>query len=63
VIADFDVTEKMLNYFIRKVHRRQSLVHPLTVPSGITQVEQRAVRNAAPLLPARRLDEPELRWD
>ncbi len=40
----------MLNYFIRKVHRRQSLVHPrivLTVPSGITQVEKRAVRNAA----------------
>jgi rod shape-determining protein MreB len=50
VIADFDVTEKMLNYFIRKVHRRQSLVHPrivLTVPSEITQVEKRAVRNAA----------------
>jgi rod shape-determining protein MreB len=50
VIADFDVTEQMLNYFIRKVHRRQSLVHPrivLTVPSGITQVEKRAVRNAA----------------
>ena len=50
VIADFDVTEQMLHYFIRKVHRRQSLVHPrivLTVPSGITQVEKRAVRNAA----------------
>ncbi len=50
VIADFDVTEQMLNYFIRKVHRRQSLVHPrivLSVPSGITQVEKRAVRNAA----------------
>ena len=50
VIADFDVTERMLPYFIRKVHRRQSLVHPrivLTVPSGITQVEKRAVRNAA----------------
>jgi rod shape-determining protein MreB len=50
VIADFDVTEKMLNYFIRKVHRRRSLVHPrivLTVPSEITQVEKRAVRDAA----------------
>jgi len=50
VIADFDVTERMLNYFIRKVHRRQSLVHPrvvLSVPSEITQVEKRAVRDAA----------------
>ena len=50
VIADFDVTEKMLNYFIRKVHRRQCLVHPrivLTVPSEITQVEKRAVRDSA----------------
>jgi rod shape-determining protein MreB len=50
VIADFDVTEKMLNYFIRKVHRRQSLVHPrivLSVPSEITQVEKRAVRDSA----------------
>jgi len=50
VIADFDVTEKMLNHFIRKVHRRQSLVHPrivLTVPSEITQVEKRAVRDSA----------------
>jgi len=50
VIADFDTTEKMLKYFIRKVHRRQSLVHPrivLTVPSGITQVEKRAVRDSA----------------
>jgi rod shape-determining protein MreB len=50
VIADFDVAEKMLNYFIRKAHRRQSLVHPrivLTVPSEITQVEKRAVRDSA----------------
>ena len=50
VIADFDVTEQMLNYFIQKVHRRQRLVHPrivLTVPSEITQVERRAVRNSA----------------
>ena len=50
VIADFDVAEKMLNYFIRKVHRRQSLARPrivLTVPSEITQVEKRAVRDSA----------------
>ena len=50
VIADFDVAEKMLNYFIRKAHRRQRLVHPrivLTVPSEITQVEKRAVRDSA----------------
>ena len=50
VIADFDVAEKMLNYFIRKAHRRQSLVHPrivLTIPSEITQVEKRAVRDSA----------------
>lgn len=50
VIADFDVTQKMLHYFIRKVHRRRMLVWPrivVTVPSGITQVEKRAVRAAA----------------
>jgi rod shape-determining protein MreB and related proteins len=50
VIADFDVAERMLNYFIRKVHRRRRLVHPrivLTVPSEITQVEKRAVRDSA----------------
>ncbi len=64
VIADFDVTEKMLNYFIRKVHRRQSLVHPrivLTVPSEITQVEKRAVRDSAREAGAREvylIDEP-----
>jgi len=50
VIADFDVTEKMLHYFVRKVHRRRTRVWPrivVTVPSGITQVEKRAVREAA----------------
>jgi rod shape-determining protein MreB len=50
VIADFDTTERMLKYFIRTVHRRRRLVHPrivLTVPSGITQVEKRAVRDSA----------------
>ena len=50
VIADFDSTEKMLHYFIRKTHQRRSIVHPrvvVTVPSGITQVEKRAVRQSA----------------
>src|SRR6267143_1985812 len=50
VIDDFDVTEKMLHYFINKVHRRRTLVHPrivIGVPSGITQVEKRAVRDSA----------------
>jgi rod shape-determining protein MreB and related proteins len=44
------VTEKMLHYFINKVHRRRTLVHPrivIGVPSGITQVEKRAVRASA----------------
>src|SRR3979490_2524090 len=50
VIADFDVTEKMLHYFINKVHRRRTLVHPRIVigrPSCITQGEKRAVRDSA----------------
>ena len=50
VIADFDVTEKMLHYFISNVHRRRTLVRPrivIGVPSGITQVEKRAVRDSA----------------
>ena len=50
VIADFDVTEKMLGYFIRRVHNRRTLVRPrivIGVPSGITQVEKRAVRDSA----------------
>ncbi len=49
VIADFDVTEKMLRYFIAKVHRRRVLAKPrvvVCVPSGITGVEQRAVEEA-----------------
>src|SRR5512145_2186684 len=50
VIADFDVAQKMLHYFINKVHRRRTLVRPrivIGVPSGITQVEKRAVRDSA----------------
>lgn len=50
VIADFDATEEMLKYFITKAHNRKSFVSPriiIGVPSGITQVEQRAVKDAA----------------
>jgi rod shape-determining protein MreB and related proteins len=50
VIADFDVAEKMLHYFISKVHHHRALVRPrvvVAVPSGITQVEKRAVRDSA----------------
>src|SRR2546421_10865810 len=50
VIADFDVTEKMLRYFIQTVHKRRVLAKPrvvICVPSGITGVEQRAVEEAA----------------
>jgi len=50
VIANFEVTEAMIKYFIRKVHNRKTLVRPrvvIGVPSGITQVEKRAVRDSA----------------
>jgi rod shape-determining protein MreB and related proteins len=50
VIADFEITEAMLRHFIRKVHNRRTLVRPriiICVPSGITQVEKRAVRESA----------------
>lgn len=50
VIADFEVTEAMLRYFIAKVHNRRTLVRPriiICVPSGITQVEKRAVKETA----------------
>ena len=50
VIADFEITEAMLRYFIRKVHDRRTFVRPriiIGVPSGITQVEKRAVRESA----------------
>src|SRR3972149_5596321 len=50
VIADFDLTEAMLKYFIRKVHNRSTLVRPriiIGIPSGITQGEKRAVRDSA----------------
>jgi len=50
VIADFEITEAMLRYFIRKVHNRRTLVSPrimICVPSGITEVERRAVKESA----------------
>ena len=50
VIADFEVTEAMLRYFITKIHNRRALVRPriiICVPSGITQVEKRAVKETA----------------
>lgn len=50
VIADFEITEAMLRHFITKVHNRRTLVRPriiICVPSGITQVEKRAVRESA----------------
>jgi rod shape-determining protein MreB len=50
VISDFDYTSEMLKYFIQRVHNRKSFLRPrivIGVPSGITQVEQRAVKDAA----------------
>jgi rod shape-determining protein MreB len=50
VIADFEITEAMLRHFIRKVHNRRSWIRPriiICVPSGITPVEKRAVRESA----------------
>ena len=50
VIADFETTEAMLEYFIKQVHHRRSLVRPrviVGVPFGITEVEKRAVRESA----------------
>ncbi|MEK6528840.1 MAG: rod shape-determining protein [Nitrospirota bacterium] len=58
VIADFDKTWEMLKYFIRKVHNRKSFISPrvvIGVPSGITQVEQRAVKDAAQASGAREI--------
>lgn len=50
VIADFEITEAMLRYFIKKVHSNMSVIPPrvvVAVPSGITEVERRAVRESA----------------
>lgn len=56
VIADFEITEAMLRYFITKVHNRKTWVRPriiICVPSGITQVEKRAVKESAEFAGAR----------
>ena len=64
VISDFEITEAMLRYFIRKVHDRRSLIRPrvvIAVPSGITAVERRAVIDSAERAGARKVflvDEP-----
>jgi rod shape-determining protein MreB len=64
VIADFEVTEAMLAYFIRKIHNRRRLVKPrivISIPSGITQVEKRAVMSSADRAGARQtflIEEP-----
>ena len=64
VISDFEITEAMLGYFIRKVHGRNNLIHPrvvIAVPSGITAVERRAVIDSAERAGARKVflvDEP-----
>ena len=58
VIADFDVTERMLRYFIQKVHKRRHLAKPriiVAVPSGLTGVEQSAVKEAGRQAGARRV--------
>ncbi len=50
VIADFELTQELIKYFIRKVHNRRSLLHPrivIGIPSGITEVEKRAVQESA----------------
>src|SRR6202522_4769982 len=50
VIADFEITEAMLRHFISKVHNRRKMVRPrvvIAVPSGITEVEKRAVKESA----------------
>ena len=50
VIADFEITEDMLRYFIKKVHNRRVFVRPrmvIAIPSGITEVEKRAVKDSA----------------
>jgi len=60
VIADFDITEAMLSYFIRKAHGRAGFIRPrvrvvIAIPSGVTAVEKRAVLNSAERAGARRV--------
>ncbi len=58
VIADFEITEAMLRYFIERAHNRRTMVKPriiICVPYGITEVEKRAVRESAELAGARQI--------
>lgn len=58
VIADFEITETMLRYFIQKIHNRQRLVRPrviVAVPFGITEVEKKAVRDSTKSAGAREI--------
>ena len=58
VIADFDIAEEMIKYFIRKVHNRRTFASPLVVicvPSGSTAVERRAIQESAEAAGARRV--------
>jgi len=58
VIADFETVEKMIRYFFMKVHKRKTLVRPrvvIGIPSGITEVEKRAVRESAEQAGAREI--------
>lgn len=58
VIADFEAAEEMIRYFIQKVHKRNTLVRPrvvISIPSGITQVEKRAVKESAEAAGAREI--------
>ena len=58
VIADFDIVEEMIRYFIKKVHNRRVLVRPrvvIGIPSGITEVEKRAVKESAEQAGAREI--------
>src|SRR5947207_1866438 len=58
VISDFEITEAMLSYFIRRVHGRKHFIGPrvvIAIPSGITAVEKRAVLDSAERAGARRL--------
>ena len=59
VISDFEITEAMLKYFIKKVHKRKTLLSPsmvVAIPSGITAVEKRAVRDSAERAGARHVE-------
>lgn len=59
VISDFEITEGMLKYFIRKVHKRKVLIRPamvIAIPSGITEVEKRAVKDSAERAGARSVE-------